>query len=209
MQSVRYNREQGRADPGLGSSMSLNVASPNLDFRASHRRALGLAAIAAAFAAQPALAEPENVLPGGPLPFVAYDQDGNGSVSEQEFNAVCPADEGPCRGGRTRGQGPRDRDIRDPRPKQGWADFRRRILHGSAGPAVRWSRNHGVRSANGAQRWSGSRFGRYLASPILMRTAMAASVRQNLMTRGQTAPRSSHRPATPREPAQCPTVRRP
>ena len=48
---------------------------------------LGLA-IAAVIAAQPALAEPENVLPGGPLPFAAYTQDGNGSVSEQEFNAV-------------------------------------------------------------------------------------------------------------------------
>jgi Ca2+-binding EF-hand superfamily protein len=40
------------------------------------------------FAAQPALAETDKVLPGGPLPFAAYDQDGNGSVTEQEFNAV-------------------------------------------------------------------------------------------------------------------------
>ncbi len=50
-------------------------------------RALGLA-IAAVCAAQPALAAPENVLVGGPLPFTAYDKDGNGSVTEQEFDNV-------------------------------------------------------------------------------------------------------------------------
>ena len=45
-------------------------------------------AITAACALQPALAESENVIVGGPLPFTAYDQDGNGSISQEEFNRV-------------------------------------------------------------------------------------------------------------------------
>ncbi|WP_295437827.1 EF-hand domain-containing protein [uncultured Thiodictyon sp.] len=45
-------------------------------------------AITAACAVQPALAESENVIVGGPLPFTAYDRDGNGSISAQEFNRV-------------------------------------------------------------------------------------------------------------------------
>ncbi|HYN78955.1 MAG TPA: hypothetical protein VES73_14330 [Lamprocystis sp. (in: g-proteobacteria)] len=49
--------------------------------------ALGLA-ITAVCAAQPVVAEPQDALAGAPLPFTAYDKDGNGSVSQQEFDNV-------------------------------------------------------------------------------------------------------------------------
>jgi Ca2+-binding EF-hand superfamily protein len=45
-------------------------------------------AIAAACGALPALAQPTNTPPRGPMPFTAFDQDGNGMVTEQEFNTV-------------------------------------------------------------------------------------------------------------------------
>ncbi|WP_245537330.1 EF-hand domain-containing protein [Thiocystis violascens] len=45
-------------------------------------------AIAAACGALPALAQPTNAPPRGPMPFAAFDRDGNGMVTEQEFNTV-------------------------------------------------------------------------------------------------------------------------
>jgi Ca2+-binding EF-hand superfamily protein len=49
--------------------------------------ALGVS-IAAIYGTQPALAQLAHPSVGGPLPFAAYDADGSGSITEQEFGAV-------------------------------------------------------------------------------------------------------------------------
>lgn len=49
---------------------------------------IGMAVFVGAFFLSGAVAQADDVPARGPAPFTAYDADGNGSISEQEFNAL-------------------------------------------------------------------------------------------------------------------------
>jgi len=51
-------------------------------------KSISMAFILGAVACAGAVAQAADIPPRGPVPFASYDADGNGSISEQEFNAV-------------------------------------------------------------------------------------------------------------------------